>query len=520
MAFIAARRRAENLWMTVGETSKVGRTAHLGRTLAAVAVAAAIAVVLFSLALAFSNANAASLVARNSERLHWANSAAGSVAIARASLNQALVFAVDNDLGVASNRAKGTAIDEATTSIAALDRWITSAPVELESAQDRVAALRSSAETVLASIGVGDLRKAADELEAAFEPLYATTVEALEEGQARFAAEVKEAESAAGRTRRATQLLVTLLIPSAAIVLHQVIVRRQYKRRKREMDLRLDGERQLNKAKDELIAGLSHELRTPLTSIFGFSEYLLDSEEPSHEEVAELVGVINKDSAELQRMVDDLLTAARIDAGALAIAPEATDLAGVGEAVATRMRRSGTNATVYGRGAIAWADPSRVRQILRNLTSNALRHGGPRIEISVDDGDGSGLVSITVSDNGDGIDEAAEKRMFQRFVHDGHETLLYGSVGLGLAVVRTLTEMMGGRVEFARDHGWSRFTVRLPAAPPDAVPTHVEAFRTGTHAERDAPATSGPADPYDTERLVASANRPAARELVVSFDEA
>jgi signal transduction histidine kinase len=95
-----------------------------------------------------------------------------------------------------------------------------------------------------------------------------------------------------------------------------------------------------------------------------------------------------------------------------------------------------------------------------NLISNAIRHGGPMIGVEVTAGDG--VVDIEVWDNGPGVPPDQEARLFQRFVHEGSEPLLAGSIGLGLAVASRLVSLMGGRLKYQRFAPKTYFVVSLP----------------------------------------------------------
>ena len=136
------------------------------------------------------------------------------------------------------------------------------------------------------------------------------------------------------------------------------------------------------------------------------------------------------------------------------------------------MTRVGATITTNVPDAAVWADPLRVRQILRNLVSNALRHGGPTVRI---EGRVHGdRLELAVIDDGPGVPAKKVDRLFTRFVHEGDEALTVGSVGLGLAVVKALADGMEGEVRYRRADGWTSFEVALPLAP----------------AESDAPAPS------------------------------
>jgi signal transduction histidine kinase len=281
---------------------------------------------------------------------------------------------------------------------------------------------------------------------------------------------ISSTEDVAGRTAWVTQLAVTLAIPGAAMGFYWWWVRRRMRERERDMESRLEAERALNRAKDEFVAGLSHELRTPLTSIYGFSEVLVETGMIDASTSMDLLGLINHEAAELSRMVEDLLTAARLDAGALTVQLEEVDLATEVEAVVAPFRRTGLDLTVECPQAVVTADPLRLRQIIRNLVSNAQRHGGPNVAlVAACHGD---HITISVFDDGPGVSSEIEERLFHRFVNSGRRALLAGSVGLGLAVAQELAVGMGTTIEYGRRNGLTFFSVDLPRVE---LPTVIEA---------------------------------------------
>jgi signal transduction histidine kinase len=260
----------------------------------------------------------------------------------------------------------------------------------------------------------------------------------------------------------------------AALVLYRRIVKRQVREAGLVMEARLRAEQELNKAKDEFIAGLSHEFRTPLTTIFGFSEVLIDSGLVDPDSSMELISLINSESAELSRMVEDLLTAARLEADALTISTTTVDPAEIVESVLGPWRRSGTEVHVDLAPAAVHADPLRLRQVLRNLVSNAVKHGGE--QVTVVGRNAPGGYAWSVVDDGPGVSDEIAGRLFDRYIHDGRRALLAGSVGLGLNIARSLAEAMGGSLEYSRRDGATWFTLVSPlAASPDRTTNPVDA---------------------------------------------
>ncbi len=417
-----------------------------------------------SLALTLTNAGAARSVAASATSLQWSNAASGAAAVARLAVHQALVFEVDVQLGVATDAAAAVAASEARNALSDLDFWINRSPAETASGLEEVLTLGTDA---LDRIEAGDPDAANELIGTAFEPAYATAVAALADDQALHAGEIGAAQADAGRTERITQLLVTLLIPATAIIIHQLIVRRQVRDRQLHLEASLEAERELNRSKDTFIASLSHELRTPLTSIFGFAEYLIDQSLTDPDEAIELITMIKADSSELSRMVEDLLVAARLEAGTLSFEETAVDLVALATEEAQRLERDGRSVQIHSRPAHAWGTRKHIQHIVRNLISNAVRYGGGKVDIVVDQG--SELATVTVADSGPGVPEDVRERIFERFVNEGEQTLLNGSIGLGLSVAQTLAEAMGGAVHYERRLGWTNFIVALPLAPADLV---------------------------------------------------
>ncbi len=229
---------------------------------------------------------------------------------------------------------------------------------------------------------------------------------------------------------------------------------------------RLDDAEQLkgsNESKDRLLASVSHEIRTPLTAIVGLSEEIVGSQDGlTPEDIQDLISIIARQSRELAELVEDLLVASRADFGNLSIRPEPVDLIGQARRVIEGVRESHPSAkeiTVEGPEVHAWADPLRVRQIVRNLLSNAIKYGGDRIDVAVEKSADS--VRFIVADNGPGVAPEEIDLIFERYYRASGSPTLPGSVGIGLAVSRQLAEMMDGSLDYvAGDPG--RFVLTLP----------------------------------------------------------
>ncbi len=230
-------------------------------------------------------------------------------------------------------------------------------------------------------------------------------------------------------------------------------------------------------AKDEFIASVSHELRTPLTSVVGFAGAALDGlDAMTKPELGELLGYIASEAKDAAYMIEDLLVSARAENKTISIRPEVVDLHQLVEATLNGLPQiSAVNQVEEVQGI---ADPHRLKQVVRNLLTNAQRYGGDSISVvsSRDDG----RVSIHVRDSGDEIDPEMQKSMFEPFVRNDKNGGHSHSVGLGLTVSSQLVALMGGTLTYAHRAGWSEFTITLSEPTPD--PFVPESVHTGNAA--------------------------------------
>lgn len=216
------------------------------------------------------------------------------------------------------------------------------------------------------------------------------------------------------------------------------------------------------RSKDEFVASVSHELRTPLTIVVGMANELRDrSNDLTDEEVLEFIGLIADQGNEVANIVEDLLVVARADIDRVSVVPAAVDLREMVQSVGASLP-GGLQLGLYGAAPLAWADPTRVRQIIRNLCTNAIRYGGSEVRIDV--GTIGENVRLEVSDNGRGVDERDHDRIFEAY-HRAHDRRGQpGAIGLGLTVSKRLAQLMGGDLTYFRRDDWSVFSLSLPLA--------------------------------------------------------
>jgi signal transduction histidine kinase len=224
----------------------------------------------------------------------------------------------------------------------------------------------------------------------------------------------------------------------------------------------------LHRLTDEFVAMTSHELRGPLTVIRGFARTLLLRDlELDASERHRLVAIVDRQAERLTRLVEDLLTVSRLDAGRFDLRTAEHDPARLLSEYAEEWAGGPTPVALELAGdlPLVRTDPDRLAQVVRNLVDNAVRHGRGSPVCVVGRADGGDLV-VEVRDQGPGIPAADLPHVFEPFRQAGPPTADRVGAGLGLHVTRQLLAAMGGTVEVQSRAGeGATFTVRLPGVP-------------------------------------------------------
>ena len=235
----------------------------------------------------------------------------------------------------------------------------------------------------------------------------------------------------------------------------------------RAFNAMLDRLRHNELQRQQLLADVTHELRTPVAVLQGNLEAMVDGVYPAD---AEHLGPLLEETRLLSRLIDDLRTLSLAESGVLELHREPTDLGVlVGEVIAafrTQAESGGVDlrAEVPDDVPLAEIDPLRVREVLINLTANALRHTPPGGEVRIAAAAAAGSLRFSVADTGTGIAPVDLPHVFERFYKTADST---GS-GLGLAIARNLVLAHGGEIvaESTAGRGTTiRFT--LPLEPPE-----------------------------------------------------
>ncbi|MGS5089138.1 ATP-binding protein [Hydrogenophaga sp. A37] len=239
---------------------------------------------------------------------------------------------------------------------------------------------------------------------------------------------------------------------------------------------------QASRAKSEFLANISHEVRTPLNALMGLTRLLMDS--PLNPEQKSWLDLMDSSAHALLALLNDVLDLSRIEAGKLSIEHLPFNLRDTLDEVsalyAQQARAKPLDWTLQiepGLPPQMLGDPGRLRQVLGNLLSNALKFTprGGRIRVSAQtltaQGSGARLLQLKVQDSGVGISPKQQTTIFDAFTQaDASTARRFGGSGLGLAICSRLIQLMGGGIELQSEFGQgSTFTVTLPLGEPAVV---------------------------------------------------
>jgi signal transduction histidine kinase len=217
----------------------------------------------------------------------------------------------------------------------------------------------------------------------------------------------------------------------------------------------------------QFLMSVSHDLRTPLTSIRGWAEAITDGATDE----ARAATIIGAEARRLQRLVQDLLDLAKLDARSFSVAVRPADVVAPVVTSVEAFRPAADEAglrveiDVPEAPVPARVDPDRLVQVVGNLVDNAYKYAASAIRVWV--GTAPGAVAVAVEDDGPGIAAEDVNHVFDRLYQSGRPAARPGGSGLGLAIVKELTEAMGGRVRLespATARGGTRIVVTLPPA--------------------------------------------------------
>jgi len=260
--------------------------------------------------------------------------------------------------------------------------------------------------------------------------------------------EVQSYERQPYRPEHATAMRMAANLMAVAIENAQLLAR--------ESQARAEAE-ESNRLKDEFLATVSHELRTPLTAILGWAR-MLESQTLAESQVARAIQTIQRNAKAQAEIINDILDVSRIVTGNLYLNLEPTELAPIVEAAINAVRPTAEAKHIHietsfaDQPALVSADAQRLQQIAWNLLSNAVKFTPPGGHVRVTTRQTGSQVHFEISDDGQGIGAEFLPHVFERFRQaDSSTTRTHGGLGLGLAIVRHLTEIHGGTVHAESD---------------------------------------------------------------------
>ncbi|BFM41209.1 PAS domain S-box protein [Synechocystis sp. LKSZ1] len=255
----------------------------------------------------------------------------------------------------------------------------------------------------------------------------------------------------------------------------------QEKRQRRDLEAAKRSAESANRAKSEFLAHMSHELRTPLNAIIGFAQ-LMERDTTLSPQQQESLAIINRSGEHLLNLINDVLEMSKIEAGQTRLHPTSFDfqhlLQALQELFQPRAQEKGLFLQMDLPPTLPQfirADEGKLRQVLINLLSNALKFtetGGVTLRVNLET---PGQLYFAVEDTGRGIAAADLAQLFLPFVQAGRDGQNEGGTGLGLAISRKFVQLMGGDIQVRSQPGQGSvfsFTLPLIVTPPGKVPTN------------------------------------------------
>lgn len=434
------------------------------RRVSKLALAAAVIVAITGGAV-FGAVRISSSVAQTAIQLHAVDDAARAATVVRGHMAIAQG---------ASLQQKAVSIEEAADSLDVLESSLAAFPTEGAGpvAADDVARFVDVAASDIAAVRVATI----DETE--LNDRFQTAMSSIGDVQDELAVSLTDYNS----SYRVVGIILGLVIAGLAPLVFFFWARVATKRtmQVRELSLKLGHEEALKEARGEVLRTVVHEFRTPLTGIVGLAEILESEAIRSSDEGAEMISMIRVEAEDMTQLTDDVLVSEGLKVGRFEVSLEPVDIGYAIDRVLQIFELREIEIDRDWAPAIVLADERRLRQVIRNLVSNAVKYGGPDVTVTGEHKDDA--YELTVADNGDGVPEQIRERLFTAYPHLGTGTASNQSVGLGLAIVKELAEAMGGSIAYERTEDESIFTLFLEVAPEGPTQAELQNVSSGVTA--------------------------------------
>lgn len=276
-----------------------------------------------------------------------------------------------------------------------------------------------------------------------------------------------------GFQRESDSALLHLLARQATMALDNALLHAQTQEQATKMAEQAEALGQAMSERSRFFASMSHEIRTPINAVIGYNQLL---QEGTYGEMTEAqttaLGKVSRSATHLLELINDVLDISKIEAGKMEVSPERTPLAALIRDTITSVQLKAQEKGIEVRTEVPaeltiWTDPARLRQILLNLFSNAIKftdEGSVTVSTVQTGGEepaGDGRIQIRVQDTGTGISEEDQKRIFEEFEQAGSRE--HGGTGLGLAISRKVATVLGGELLVESELGnGATFIIDLP----------------------------------------------------------
>lgn len=230
-------------------------------------------------------------------------------------------------------------------------------------------------------------------------------------------------------------------------------------------------EKELDRLKNEFISTAAHELRTPLTSIMGFSEFLLTSPPETEAESRKLVNIIHEQAVALSGIIADLLDLSRIESGqSFTLEQSIFSMTELLEQTISQLAPSAGSHLIQlqlaKQNSMLTADRGKIRQLLENIISNAIKYSPEGGTISIKGRECSNCYVLKIEDQGIGMTEEQVERIFEKFYRADYSNTAVAGIGLGMSIVLRIIQAHGGRIRVKSTPGkGTSVTTFLPRAP-------------------------------------------------------